>query len=68
MHLSGVCPSICLSVLLPRVCWCGPGGQEISIDCCTARSSKFGQCHVADCRSERMFTLYAESVGGVAQW
>jgi len=24
---------------------CEPGGQEISIGCCTARSSKRGQCH-----------------------
>ena len=39
-------PSICLSVCppvpsghctpLPRICCCGTGGQEISIDCCTA--------------------------------
>jgi len=63
MQLSGVRPSVCLSVpsdrrtLQLRVCCCGPGGQEISIDCCTAggqqqrrrstaRSSKCGQCHV----------------------
>jgi len=34
-----VCPSISSSGLctpLRRVCCCGPGGQEISIDCCTA--------------------------------
>ena len=36
---SSVCPSISSSGLctpLRRVCCCGPGGQEISIDCCTA--------------------------------
>jgi len=46
MQLSAVRPSVrpyvCLSVPsgrrtpLLRVCCCGPGGQEISIDCCTA--------------------------------
>ena len=30
------CPSVRLSVPLLRVCCCGPGGQKISIDCCTA--------------------------------
>jgi len=28
--------SVRLSVPLLRVCCCGPGGQKISIDCCTA--------------------------------
>jgi len=42
-----ICPSVCLSVSvsqhgpiaanpLMQICCCGPGGQEISIDCCTA--------------------------------
>jgi len=53
------CPSVppfCLRTPLPRVCCCGPGEQEISIDCCTAgaqqqsRRSKCGQCHVVSCR------------------
>jgi len=59
MQLSGVRPSLRLSVpfarrtLLLRVCCCGPGEQEMSIDCCpalsssrarsTARNSKCGQ-------------------------
>ena len=36
------CPSVCLSIpfarcsSVRRVCCCGPGGWEISIDCCTA--------------------------------
>ena len=52
--------SVCLSVPfalrapLLRVCCCGPGEQEISIDCCTAggpavSSSRCGQCHVVSC-------------------
>jgi len=42
MQLSGVRPSVCPSVPLAcraplvRVCCCGPGRQDISIDCCTA--------------------------------
>ena len=47
---ASVCPSVPSSL---RVCCCAPGGQEISIDCCTAgaqqqwrRSSKCEQCHV----------------------
>jgi len=59
VYVTVPCPSVrpsvpfarCSSVL--RVCCCGPGGREISIDCCTAgaaeargRSSKCGQCHV----------------------
>jgi len=52
-------PSVSLSVPLGRrtpllrVCCCGPGGQEISVDCCTAggqqqprRSSGCGQRHL----------------------
>jgi len=44
MQLSGVRPSVCLSHLaaahpLLRVCCCGHGGQEISIDYCTAGES-----------------------------
>ena len=49
-HVCGackVCEAVCLSVCpsvpssgrhtpLRRVCCCGPGGQEISIDCCIA--------------------------------
>ena len=64
MKLSGVClsfrpyvPSFGRCMPLRQVCYFGPGGQEISIDCCTAggqqqprrstaRSSKCGQCHV----------------------
>ena len=48
-----VCPSICLSVCLQhgpttadpllQVCCCGPGGQEISIDCCQARGCSGGR-------------------------
>ena len=42
MQLSGVFPSVCLSVpssrrkALLQVCCCGPGGQMISINCSTA--------------------------------
>jgi len=42
MQLSGVHPSVRSSVPYGRrsprlrVCCCGPGGQEISIHCCTA--------------------------------
>ena len=42
MQLSGIRPSVCPSVQfgrrtrLLRICCCGPGGQEISIDCGTA--------------------------------
>ena len=46
-------PSVCLSVpsfgrrlQLRRVCCCGPGGLEISIDCCTA-----GAQHAANASS-----------------
>jgi len=43
MQLTGVRPSVCLSRMpLLQVCCCGPGGQEISIDCCSCR----GQWHV----------------------
>ena len=42
MQLSGVRPSVCpirpLRLLL-QVCCCGPGKQEIWIDCCPAHSS-----------------------------
>ena len=63
------CPSVCLYGLaivncssVRRVCCCGPGGQEVSIDCCTAGarqqrrrsstalSSKCEQCHVSSRR------------------
>ena len=47
MKLSGVRLSVCPSVPsfgrrtpLQWVCSCGPGGQEISIDCCTAYSQQ----------------------------
>ena len=35
-------PSVCLAVpsFGRRVCCCGPGGQEISIDCCTAGAQR----------------------------
>jgi len=38
MQRSGVRLSVCLShpIDLRRICCCGPGEQEISIDCCTA--------------------------------
>ena len=36
MHLSGVRQCVCLSVR-PSLLSCGPRGQAISIDCCTAR-------------------------------
>jgi len=40
MKLSGVCPSVRVSVcpiIHPlRVCCCGPDGEEMSIDCCAA--------------------------------
>ena len=46
MQLSGIRLSVCLSACLSvqsgrrtpllRVCCCGPGGQEISIDCCSS--------------------------------
>jgi len=39
MKVSGVCLSVLSSSaarLCGRVCCCAPGGQEISIDCCTA--------------------------------
>ena len=67
-----VSPSVCLSVcpsipsfsccmLLWLVCCCGPGWQEMSINCCAAgtpqqpghsmeHSSKCGQCHVVSWR------------------
>ena len=38
---------------LLQVCCCGPGRQEISIDCCTAHSSAAGECgqwHVVSVR------------------
>ena len=63
------CPSVCLygpaidnCSSVRRVCCCGPGGQEVSIDCCTAGarqqrrrsstavSSKCEQCHVSSRR------------------
>jgi len=55
MKLSSVRLSVRLFVqsfgrrtLLRRVCCCGPGGQEISIDAARpALSSKCEQCHVA---------------------
>jgi len=52
MQLSGVRPSVCSSVPsgrctpLLQVCCFGPSGQEISIYCCTAVSSKCEQYHV----------------------
>ena len=42
MHLAGVRSSVRPSVLL-QVCCCGPGRQEMSIDCSTAHSSLV--CH-----------------------
>jgi len=39
MKRPGVPPSVRLSVPLRRVCCCGPGRREISIDCCTAHCS-----------------------------
>ena len=46
-------PAFARRTLLLRVCCCAPGGQEISVDCCTAgaqqlqrRSSKCEQCRV----------------------
>ena len=56
--------SVCLSCCGPaaanpllRVCCCGPGGQEISIDCRTAgarqqrcAAGECGQCHVVSVR------------------
>jgi len=60
LQLSGVrlsvCPSVCPIRL--RVCCCGPGRQETSIDCCTAgglavssSSSGLGQRHVVSCQA-----------------
>ena len=71
------CPSVRLSVpfarciSVRRVCCCGPGGCEISIDCCTAgaaaargrstaRSSKCGQCHVFSVRRKLNTDLLSE--------
>jgi len=43
-----VCPSVPFARRTPllQVCCCGPGGQEISIDC----FSSGGQCHVVNVR------------------
>ena len=54
MHLSGIRLSVRPSMdhNSKRGC-CGPGRQEISIDCCTAHSSaadECGQCHVVSVR------------------
>ena len=60
LQLSGVrlsvCPSVCPIRL--RVCCCGPGRQETSIDCCTtgglavsSSSSGLGQRHVVSCQA-----------------
>ena len=69
------CPSVCASVRLSvpfahcssvrRVCCCGPGGQEISIDCCRVRfrglpiavtwGTTLSSLHVAICRDIIMF-------------
>jgi len=66
MHLSGVRPSVCLSTCLSQhgptaanpllqVCCCGPGSQEISIDCCAAhgmrRANSGSATFTADVRS-----------------
>ena len=51
MHLSGVRPSVRLSVCPIRsphaaavglLLCCGPGGHEISTDCCTAGGQQHG--------------------------
>ena len=39
----------------PAVCCCGPGGQEISIDCCTAGC---GQCLVVSRRRKLNTDLF----------
>jgi len=56
MQLSGVRPSVCLSVYtsvppgcctpLLWVCYCGSSGHEISIDCCTAGGQQQLYCSV----------------------
>ena len=65
--LLSVFPAIDCCSSMRRVCCCGPGGQEISIDCCTAGarqqrrrcstafSSKCEQCRV-DSRRRRLNT------------
>jgi len=45
------CLSVCLSQHGPtaanpllRICCCGPGGQELSIDCCRRSAASAGEC------------------------
>jgi len=76
MQLSSVClsvPSGRRTPLLRRVCCCGPVGQKISIDCCTAggqqqprrstaRSSICGQCHVVSWRRKLNTDSYENEI------
>ena len=66
VRLSVPCIHRCSS--MRRVCWCGPGGQEISIDSggrhvssSTAFSSKCEQCHLVSWRRKLNRFVYFES-------
>ena len=43
---------------LLHVCCCGPSGQQISIDCCTAVAGECGQCHAVSVRRKQNTVLF----------
>ena len=71
VYLTVRCPSVCLSVRLSanpplQVCCCGPGGQVISIDCCTAGAQltaaaapECGQCRLVSVRRKLNADLFS---------
>ena len=63
----------CSCSSMRRVCWCGPGGQEMSIDSggrhvssSTAFSSKCEQCHLVSWRRKLNTDLFILSLRKVA--
>ena len=69
MKVSSVRPFVCPSVpsfgrTLRRVCCCAPGGQEISIDCCTAGVTL--SCD-AGSWTDLLCMLHADKAGGAEE-